>query len=30
MIGEGIKNPLQKHSGNEEQRERPDLNMTET
>ena len=29
-FNKGIKNPLQKHSGNEEQRERPDLNMTET
>ena len=29
-FNKGIKNPLQKHSGNEEQRERPDVNMTET
>ena len=29
-FSEDIKNPLQKYNGNEQQRKRPDLNMTET
>ena len=29
-FNEDIKNPLQKYKGNEQQRKRPDLNMTET
>ena len=29
-FNEDIKNPLQKYNGNEQQRKRPDLNMTET